>query len=217
MHMKKKSFLTFITVIAFVFAGFGAKAAVEESDVRGFLNSTGERFIETLGIKELKVKYERLDEMIENSVDVQYMGQFALGRHYRNFNEEQKQKYDALFVRYIKSLYKSYPLDFDTKEINFRISSVEPKGDFFDAICVIDLPEKYRMENFEQVSVVFKLREKNKELFLVDLKIGEASMIVTLRNRFLKMVQDDEEELSWFLEDFEDLVKSNEQSLENLE
>ncbi len=211
--MEKKSFFR---VISLLFALIWANIAVafHEADVRTFLNTTGEKFIETLGLEDKSEKYERLDGMFENDVDLQYMGQFALGGHFKLLNEEQKERYFALFERYIKALYKSYPLDFDTKGIDFKILSVIEKGRFIDAAASIDLPEQYRTENFEKITVVFKLLEKEGAFYLVDLKIGEISMLVTLRSRMLEMLKNADNETEWFLEDFEDLTNSNEKNLE---
>ena len=188
-------FICFFPVVAFSF---------DEVDVRGFLNETGEGFIQTLGLVDKAEKYARIDEMIDEHVNSEYMGRFALGQYWRGFDETQKQTYFSFFKRYLKSLYKAYPLDFETDGIGFSISTIMKRGNFWDATCVIDLPEQYRMENFERVSVVFKIEEKEDKLYFIDLKIGEASMLLTLRGRLTDMVKNAEEDIGWFLEDFQD-------------
>ncbi len=210
--MEKKSFLKVIILLFSVFFT-GEVFAATETDVREFLNETGEGFIQTLGLVDKAEKYARIDEMIDEHVNSEYMGRFALGQYWRGFDDGQKQTYLSLFKRYLKSLYKAYPLDFETKGIGFEISTISQKGNFWDATCVIELPEQYRTENFEKVSVVFKIEENAEKFYLVDLKIGEASMLVTLRGRLTDMFKNAEDEIGWFLEDFEDLTKSNEQRL----
>ena len=210
--MKKKSFLK---VIIFLFATFcSCRAyAATETEVRAFLNTTGEKLIETLGMEDLEQRYAILDDMFENNVDTVYMGKYTLGQYYSSLTDEQKQRYHALFNRYIKSLYKSYPIDFKTEEIGFEILKVMFKDKSIDAVASVDLPEKYRTENIQAIKVEFKLHEQDGRLFLADLKIGEVSMLIVLKNRFMNKIKENEYEMEWFLDDFEDLTNSNEKHL----
>ncbi len=203
----------FLRVMLFICCFPVVALSFDEVGIREFLNETGEGFIQTLGLTDKAEKYARIDEMIDEHIDSEYMARFSLGQYWRGFDETQKQTYLSLFKRYLKSLYKTYPLDFETDGIGFSISTITQKGNFWDATCVIDLPEQYRMENFEKVSVVFKIEEKEGKLYFIDLKIGEASMLLTLRGRLADMFKNAEEDIGWFLEDFEDLIKSNEQRL----
>ena len=210
--MLMKKFLAFLFIFFFGVVS-SLRAEKTEADVRNFLNEKGQKLIITLGSSDLEEKYDILDEMFENNVDVDYIARFVMGQYYRNMTDEQKKKYHELFKRYIVSLYKSYPLDFETKGLGFEISAVKKNGKYFDASTIVDLPEKYQTEAVKKVSVDFKLTENNGQFQLVDLKIGEVSMIVTLRNRFSNMIKEAEEEIDWFLEDFEDLTKSNEENV----
>ena len=207
-------------ILIFLFAGifsFSAHAAFDEIKVRDFLNATGEKFIETLGLEDVDRKYEILDEMFENSFDTDAMGRFVLGQSYRLLNEEQRLKYDELFKRYIKSLYKSYPLDFDTSEVQFKIVQITPKEKYVSGVVAVNLPEKYQTENIKSVRVEFKLKPKNDNTYLIsDVLIADVSLLITLRSRFAQMLKDADNEPEWFLQDFEDLTLSNERQI-NLE
>ncbi|MBR2300200.1 MAG: ABC transporter substrate-binding protein [Alphaproteobacteria bacterium] len=203
-------------VCAFIFSicfSFQAYAGVEEARVRAFLNDTGQTLISALGMQDLDKRYELLDEIFEQNVDAAYMGQYVLGQYRSALNDAQKKRYHALFKRYIKSLYKSYPIDFKTDEIGFEILNIKAFENHADAVASIDLPEKYRTENFEKIKVEFRVHEHDGVYQLADLKIGEASLLIALKSRFLQMFKDDEGEAEWFLEDLEDLVKSNEAQL----
>jgi len=189
---------------------FTAIAAPQEQDARLFVHNSGYALIDALQTQDLEQKYATLDNLFDEKADTYYIAKFVLGQYYREFDEQQKQQYHALFNRYIKSLYKNYPLDFETKNLNFDIVSVKKNNDFFDVGCLIDLPEKYRNENMQNVKVEFKLKTDDDQLKFVDFKIGEASMLLTLRSRFVQMMKDSDEEPSWFLQDFEDLTISNE-------
>ena len=211
--MKKKSFLKVI-ILLFVFFCAGKVLAFDEGAVRDFLNTTGEKLIQTLGLEDKEARYQILDQMFDENIDVEYMGRYVLGRYYKTLNDEQKARYTALFARYIKSLYKSYPIDFKTEEIGFEILKAHEMPKHIEATAVVDIPEKYRTEGLEQVKVEFRIHQKENIFLIADLKIADVSMLLTLRQKFMQMMKDADEEPSWFLEDFEDLTVSNEMSLD---
>ncbi len=74
-------------------------------------------------------------------------------------------------------------------------------------------------KNESGFNVLFSLTKNNGQIQVKDLKICESSLLVVMRNRFYKMIyEDNDEELDWFLEDLETITKDNEQKNEqNLE
>ncbi len=206
----KAIFIFFSVLLCF----FDSNAAMTDEKVRAFLNDTGEKLIETIGSDDKWLKYQTLDQMFDTKFDVSYGAKFVLGVYYKKMDESQKAHFQNLFARYLKALYKSYPLEFETKGINFEVLSIDLGQPFTNAYARIKLPEQFRTENLESVRVDFKITQRQNDLLLVDFKIAETSMLLTLRNRVLQMIKDDEEELSWFLEDFEDLVLSHEKNVE---
>ena len=206
----KKFFAVFIFV--FFLSGF---VRADEIGARQFINDSGYALIDALGGDDLTQKYKTLDDLFDNRVDTDYIAKFVLGPYYNKMSDKQKSDYHAFFKRYIKSLYKSYPLNFDTTAMDFEIISVGQNKDFYDVKCMVDLPEKYQTENLKQVGIEFRLREKSNTIKLIDFKIDGVSMLITFKNKFMQMIKDDEEEIDWFLEDFEDLTLSNESQMKN--
>ena len=119
--MKSKFFLQVITVVLgfFAFCLPANSAPVAENAAVEWANSTGAKLIEALGSSNLESKYAALDTMFANDVDGNYIARFVIGKYWKEMNAEQQKKYNALFNRYILSLYKNYPLDFETIDINF--------------------------------------------------------------------------------------------------
>lgn len=191
-----------------------ASASFDETKVRDFLNANGEKFIETLGLEDVGRKYEILDNMFETKFDTKAMGRFVLGPNYKLLDEAQKEQYHMLFKRYIKSLYKSYPIDFNTSEIKFKITQISQSGKYVLGVAVIDLPEKYQTENLKSVRLEFKLKPVEDGDYLIsDVLIADVSLLVSLKSRFAQMFKDADGEPEWFLEDFEDLTRSNEKQI----
>ena len=89
--MLMKKFLAFLFIFFFGVVS-SLRAEKTEADVRNFLNEKGQKLIITLGSSDLEEKYDILDEMFENNVDVDYIARFVMGQYYRNMTDEQKKK-----------------------------------------------------------------------------------------------------------------------------
>lgn len=214
--MKSKFFLQVITVVLSIFAfGQTATAApVEEKLAIQWANSTGAKLVETLGNHDLESKYAMLDKMFANDVDGNYIARFVVGKYWKAMSREQQQNYTNLFKRYMLSLYKNYPLDFETIDINFTITSARVGKSNTAVFCIVELPEKMANENFDHVNLEFTLHEIGGKIKITDLKIGESSLLLTYRGRFYQMIKDVDEDFEWFLEDLETLTISNERNAE---
>ena len=211
MAVKLIKILSFVSVLLFCIS---ANASFDEAKVREFLNTTGERFIEALGLEDRAQKYEILDDMFEKNFDTYAMGRFVLGKTYRLLNEEQKLQYHELFKRYIKSLYKSYPLDFNPSEIKYKIMQISQTKKYVVGLVAVDLPEELQTDKHKAIRLEFKLEPKENDSYLIfDVLIAEVSMLVTLRGRFAQMLKEADDETEWFLQDLEDLTASNENQL----
>lgn len=211
MAVKLIKFLSFVLALVFCVS---VKAAFDETKARDFLNTTGERFVEALGLEDRAQKYEILDDMFEKNFDTYAMGRFVLGKTYRLLNEEQKLQYHALFKRYIKSLYKTYPRDFDPSEIKYRIMQISQTKKYVVGLVAVDLPEELQTDKLKAIRLEFKLKAKENGSYLIfDVLIADVSMLVTLRGRFAQMLKEADDEIEWFLQDLEDLTVSNENQL----
>ena len=67
--MKKSRLIQISIVILFSLFSFVGHASFDETKARDFLNTTGEKFIETLGLQNVKEKYALLDDMFETKFD----------------------------------------------------------------------------------------------------------------------------------------------------
>lgn len=218
--MKSKLFLQLI-IFFFMFV-FLCRTSVAtptpENEAKSWVNTTGYKLIGALSDTNLQIKYQVLDKMFNEDIDTAYIARFVLGKHWRELNEKQQKDYLSMFRRYALSLYKSYPLDFDLKGLDFTVLSARVNGNYTDVSCNVILPEKYATNNIKSLALEFKLTKDNQKIRIVDLKIGESSLLLTYRGRFAEMIKNADGDMEWFLEDFSDLTISNEKNIEqNLE
>lgn len=221
--MKSKLFLQLIICLLGIWMQICPlrAAVVPENEAVEWVNATGYKLIEALSQKDIMQKYQVLDEMFDQNIDTDYMARFVLGKYWRTLDADQQAEFTALFKRYAVSLYKGFPLDFDLQGLGFDVISTQTSGNYTDIVCRIDLPEKYRSDTLSSLPVAFKLSKTAGNIKIIDLKIQESSLLLTYRARFMKMIKDVDEDMTWFLEDFTDLTLSNEKNaalvLENLE
>lgn len=214
--MKSKIFLQLIILFLgfFAFISESKASVVPENEASQWVNDQGYKLIDALSNQDIELKHRVLDEMFETNLDTDYMAKFVVGKYWRMFTSEQRERYVDLFKRYALSIYKSYPLDFNLEGLNFSVLNTQDIGGYTDVSCFIKLPDQLTNGKIESITVVFKLTKTNGQIKIVDLKIAESSLLLTYRNRFTKMIKDSDEELDWFLDDLSDLTVSNEKNVE---
>ena len=62
----------------------------------------------------------------------------------------------------------------------------------------------------QSILVSFRLNNRDGNLRIVDLKLGESSLILSYRSRFYEMIANDDEDLGWFIEDLQMITESTE-------
>ena len=215
--MKIKSFLQLI--ILFFFAlGIYAAAALTPPQAEQWAQNKGQEILQILSDKNNTDKYEQLDQILNEDIDLDFAAKFVLGKYWRQMTDAQKELYVPLFKRYVAALYKSVPLNIDSDDIHFTIDkTVEtPKGmEVWCTILIKKIEQAVDQPSKGGIKVLFTLVENNNHIQVRDLKIEESSLLISYRDRFYKMIhQDSDDELEWFLEDFEALVQDTEQKNE---
>lgn len=211
--MKSKQILQLIIFCFGLFAGATAQAAgPSAATAKHWAEEKGNLLLNTFQVKDLAVKYQNLDKLFLNYVDLPYISKFVIGKHWREMTPEQQGRYQELFKRYALSVYKSFPLSFE-KPITYTITNAEVNKDFTDVWAYIDLGGNFQDSQMQQqINVMFRLIGNGKNIKIIDIKLAESSLILSYRNRFYQMVAGVEGDMEWFLEDLENTVISTEKS-----
>ncbi len=204
----------------FLFCGNIAHAsdvAIKTEDAKVWANQKGHELLQTLGMQNNIEKYAKLDKMILEDINIEYISKFVIGKYARKMNSSQKTKYSSLFQRYILSLYKQFNLKFDSSNISFTIDNVVEHPKFTTVTCSVKLRELAGEVPVEKIPVEFKLiRGKQNRIQAVDVSISNVSMVIEYRKRFYQMIIEEGEDIDWFLEKFYDKVIANEDSLKRV-
>ena len=202
----------FLLLTLAVSAEAAEKIGVKEAE--NWANHKGNQILQILADTNLERKYKALDEIFYKDIDLDHAAKFAVGKYWRKMTPEQQKQYVPLFKQYINSIYKGYPLNFGEGEVSFSVAKVLPTKSGVDVWCVIKLKALQQATGQEQngFSVLFVLVKNGGVLQVRDLKIGESSLLLAFRDRFYKMIyNDNDEEIDWFLEDLQTITRDNEE------
>ena len=210
--MKSKQILQVIIVCLSIFAFRAEAAAPNPREAVAWAEDKGNLLLSTFQEKDLAQKYQKLDELFLNYIDLDYISKFVIGKYWRQMSAKQQKQYQDLFTRYALAVYKSFPLTFKDK-ISFEILNAIPSQNYTEVFAEIDLGKNFSEENQAQkIKVIFRLVQNKKGIQIIDLKLAESSLILSYRNRFYQMVAEADNDMTWFLEDLETVVKSTERT-----
>lgn len=212
--MKSKIFLRLITLSLCLGLSLKAYAAtITSNEAKVWTESKGKELLDTFGQTDLEKRYLALDKMFLEDIDLDYISKFVVGKYWRQMSAEQQQRYQQIFQRYALSVYKSFPLDFDTSKISFDILSVRIEPNYANVRATIHLnqpSQTSQTQELQNIIVEFRLNKTNGKLRIVDLKLGESSLILSYRSRFYEMIAQSDNDMDWFLEDLETITQSTE-------
>lgn len=206
--MKCNIFFKLIFCFTLLFGSEVFAANFSNKEAETFIYDKGNKLLDAFAEDDLAKKYTDLDNLFLEDVDLDYISKFVMGKYWRQMNLEQQQKFQALFKRYALGVYKNFPLSFKNR-IKFKVSGITNINNYKDVETEIDTKE-FTNGKLENIFVTFRLDKKEDKIKIIDIKITESSLILSYRNQFYQMVMDADEDMTWFLEDFETLTISTE-------
>lgn len=210
--MKSNNFLRLIIVSFLLLSSSFVKASVISADeAKAWADEKGQTLLKAFSEKDTEVKYQKLDNLFLNDVDLNHISKFVIGKYWRQMSDTQKTRYQDVFKRYSLAVYKSFPLEFDMDKIKYTIISAQANAKDTNVVANIDLQMGYKPEDRQSILVDFRLHKVGGKIKLIDIKLAESSLILSYRNRFYEMISGNDEDIEWFLEDLETITTSTEQ------
>ena len=210
--MKSNKILQVIIGLMLIF-GTGSVRAQElsEAEALQFASTKGEELLMSFQEPDLAKRYQKLDELFLNYIDVDYVSRFVVGKYWRQMTDEQRVRYRKIFVKYGLSYYKTLPLDY-AKKLTYQIKGAEKDGQFVNVstIVQVDLGEQEK----QNVVLIFRLHKTGNIIKAVDVKVAESSLLLAYRSKFYEMIAQSDNEIEWFFFFFLDLAESMARSLD---
>ena len=197
----KKNIFSFILGLAMLAAGsVRAEVNVEKADafVKEVTNNGIEEIINA-NVSQ-KVKDERFEKLFNSALDLDFIGQFVLGRYWRTATPEQRKA----FIKVYRELnIKTWSKRFDEfKGKSFTFVGTTPsssKGQVY-VDSTVDMGEG------KPVTVKWRVRQEGSEYKIVDIVIENVSLAITARNEYSGFIKNNPGGVDALIKDLQNKV-----------
>lgn len=205
--MKSNLFLRVIIYIGAIFCAITSYASTITTENAVFwAEEKGKLIIDTFHEKDVKLRYQKLDSLFDEYIDVEYIGKFVVGKYWRTMSSELRNRYLSVFERYLKALYKTFPLDF-VQTLSYQVKDAFAEKNFVVVNVAINVKIMSDRPQ-EDILLSFRLHNTDKGIKLVDIKVAESSLLLSYRSKFYEQIAALDGEVEWFIEDLEDMTSS---------
>ena len=196
--MLKKNFNFLLFLALFLFLSSFSSAI--EPDV--FVQSTVNRASQTLS-KDIskKEKILELQELAKDTVDINGIGFYTLGKYRKEISDEQKKRYSKLFKDYFLKSFSSRLSEYSNPKIN--VISKDKKNDKYTIVSSILVATEDRPE----VKIDWRIYTKNPNKPLIrDLIIEGLSLARTQKEEFASIIKSNDNNIEALFKSLEKFI-----------
>jgi phospholipid transport system substrate-binding protein len=178
--MKKLFFILFS-----IFIGIqSAQADLDPQKAEAFMKNIGGTVITLLTDKSItdQQRADKFQEILETSFNVKAGAKFVLGRYWKLASEEQKEEFLNLFKATTVASYATRFKEYTSQKFEITGSRLEGDG----GVTVLS---KIIRPKGPEISIDWKIFEKNGEMRIYDVVLEGISMSVTLRSEYAAVIQ----------------------------
>ena len=199
----KKNIFSFVLGLAMLAAGsVRAEVNVEKADafVKEVTNNGIEEIINA-NVSQ-KVKDERFEKLFNSALDLDFIGQFVLGRYWRTATPEQRKA----FIKVYRELnIKTWSARFDEfKGKSFVFTGSTPstsKNQVF-------INSTVAMDAGEPAKVVWRVKQNGDKFKIVDIIIENVSLAITARNEYTAFIKNNGGNVDALIKDLQNKVNA---------
>lgn len=158
-----------------------AALAGSPQEAQSYIDGIAKGVLDILKTKESKAsKQSQLETLFSNSVDVPYVAQYVLGRHWRTATPEQQQAYVAAYEPFIVKNYAGKLTKYSGQ--SYKLKNARNMGD--DQVVTMEIVDP----GSASVFVDYRLREVKNTYKVVDIAVEGVSLVATQRSEFNAIV-----------------------------
>ena len=194
-----KKYFNFLSILA-LFLFLSSFSSAIEPDV--FVQSTVNRASQTLS-KDIskKEKILELQELAKDTVDINGIGFYTLGKYRKEISDEQKKRYSKLFKDYFLKSFSSRLSEYSNPKIN--VISKDKKNDKYTIVSSILVATEDRPE----VKIDWRIYTKNPNKPLIrDLIIEGLSLARTQKEEFASIIQNNDNNIEALFKSLEKFI-----------
>lgn len=199
----KKSVFAAILASVFLFAT-GARADVDIAKADAFVQKVTNEGIEDIINASVpqKVKDERFEKLFNSALDLDFIGQFVLGRYWKTATPEQRKA----FIKVYRELnIKTWSARFDEfKGKNFKFVGSTPSN----SKNQVFINSTVAMGEGEPAKVVWRVKQNGSTFKIVDIIIENVSLAITARNEYSAFIKNNAGGIDALIADLQKKVKA---------
>lgn len=179
-----KKFIKFLFAVMVLCAG-NARAEIDAAKAETFVKDVTTEGIEKIINADVSQaeKDQRFAELFNRALDLDFIGQFVLGRNWRVATPQQRKDFITVYRQLNISTWSKRFDEFKGKDFIFKGSSPSTsKGQVFVNSVV-------PMDQGEPAKVLWRVREKNGQYKIVDIVIENVSLAITARNEYTAFIK----------------------------
>ena len=149
----------------------------------------------------IESKIIKLNAIAENSVDIQGIGMYTLGKYRKTISEDQKSKYQKLFRSYFLKSFSSRLVDYTNPKINV-VSQKKINSKYTIVNSVLEATSKR-----PQVKIDWRIYTKNPDKPLIrDLIVEGLSLARTQKEEFNSIIQNNDGDINALFKTLEEFL-----------
>lgn len=200
----KKFLLSLVAAMSYVWA-FSAQAAVDAAKAEAFVKGVTEDGIENIINADIpqSEKDKRFAKLFNNALDIQFIGQFVLGRYWRTATPEQREQ----FINAYRELnVQTWSKRFDEfKGRNFVFKGTDASNSANQIFVNSTVP----MEQGEPAKVVWRVKQNGNEFKIVDIIIENVSLAITARNEYTAFIKQSPDGVAGLIKNLQEKTKNS--------
>ncbi len=180
----KKNFAAVLAAALMMFAA-PARADVDGAKAEAFVKNVTTQGIEQIinaNVSQAE-KDARFAKLFNEALDLDFIGQFVLGRNWRTATPEQRKEFIKVYRQLNVSTWSKRFDEFKGKE--FIFSGTTPSSSKGQIFVNSTVP----MDQGEPAKVVWRVRDKNGNMKIVDIIIENVSLAITARNEYAAFIK----------------------------
>jgi len=174
-----------IAILCLLASALPVEASAKTEDAaKAYVSNIGDQVLKVISDagKSDEAKLQTLEKLFTKVVDVEWVGRFVLGRHWRTASDEQKTAYQAAYKDFLIKHYTSRFAEYGGETFTLPLARKERDDEFFVRM------EIQRPSGQAPVIVDYRLRETAKQFQVFDIIVEGVSLISTQRSEFGSVV-----------------------------
>jgi phospholipid transport system substrate-binding protein len=170
--------VTVIAISSMTFVALGAQDPMEV--VKGLVDPA----IQILADKSapLKERQTKLRGLVSDNFDFTAMSRSALGFHWKDLNDQQRQEFTQTFTSFLEDSYLSRIQDYSGQKVNY-LGGTQLDPQSYEVKTTIEQPN-----GKAPIQVNYMLRQENGKWLIYDVTVDNISIAANYRNQFNRVM-----------------------------